>query len=623
MINKDLLAATAVFAELVNNSIDYKEVINNFILSIYSLEKKYSMDSQAVCGGLIKHYDFDIPEAVIRTQLISLYKKDHIDYRGGNYIVSPDILEKNSEISKELGIKTQLQNSIFDKLIKYITDLSAPGTIIKREEIDTYFVNYLFDESFNGEYSGPVSTFILQNSNDDNFKNELNLIREGIIILKGLKYSSDSDDDLQFRNELHIYLDTEHVFSLNGYNGELHKKIAMDFYDLVRDLNSKQPVKKIFLHYFEDAKIEIERLFISAINIFQKKKTKDISSTAMKFILNGITDKSDIIRKESKFFENLKNMGIFEADLIEIPAEEFASYNLESNTVLQRYSAQYKEDDIINVLKCFTNINYLRRGKNQKNLDNIKHILVSGDSLTRRISSDNDAKIEETNFSFSTDIYYITQRLWFKLNKGFGFRGKLPTTLDVVSKAQVILSNKLNNVVRERFDKIKKDIIDGTRTENEVKSYFVKLRDTAAKPEDLNFENIDEKTAFLYDNEDLENHIRQESLTQQELAELKEYKKVNESEKQKLFEIQEKKDTDLENSRVKKINNKIDLKINLVNTSIYLILVIIIVMTIILRKSDDVWETVNNLITIVTFIIWLGLFTLKKKLIKSLLNKKA
>ncbi len=96
----------------------------------------------------------------------------------------------------------------------------------------------------------------------------------------------------------------------------------------------------------------------------------------LKYVLNGVNDKSDIIRKESKFFENLKTMGIFEADLIEIPEEKFAEYNLESNQVLEKYSLQYKEDDILNVLKCFTNINYLRKGKNQNNLDNIKHILV-------------------------------------------------------------------------------------------------------------------------------------------------------------------------------------------------------------------------------------------------------
>ncbi len=34
------------------------------------------MNSQEVCEGLAKHYDFNIPEAVVKTQLVSLYKKD-------------------------------------------------------------------------------------------------------------------------------------------------------------------------------------------------------------------------------------------------------------------------------------------------------------------------------------------------------------------------------------------------------------------------------------------------------------------------------------------------------------------------------------------------------------------
>ncbi len=60
-----------------------------------------------------------------------------------------------------------------------------------------------------------------------------------------------------------------------------HNKILRDFYDLVRDLNSKQSSKRDSL-IFEEAKNEVNRLFTNANDIFDKKKPKDIASEAFK-----------------------------------------------------------------------------------------------------------------------------------------------------------------------------------------------------------------------------------------------------------------------------------------------------------------------------------------------------
>jgi hypothetical protein len=462
----------------------------------------------------------------------------------------------------------------------------------------------------------------LKNSNDEDFKNELNLIREGIIILRGLKYSSENEEGFKFKNELNIYLDTEHLFSINGYNGEIHKKILLDFYDIIRDLNVKQSSKKIHLKFFEEAKHEINNFFASASEIFEKKRTKDISNEAMKFILNGISSKSDILRKEANFFQSLKNMGISETESIEIPEEEFAKFNVESKTILEKYSSNYEEENIIDIMKCFTRINYLRKGDNKNTLENIKHILVSGDTLTRKISRDIDTRIDETDFSFATDIYYITNRLWFKNNKGFGFKGKIPTTLDVVSKAQVILSNKLINVIRDRFELIKNDVEKGIRTEDEVKSFYASLVSKSLKPEDLSSENIDEKTKILFDFEDIEAHIRQESLMKQKLAELEKFKTKVETEKKSKKEKKLKEKKEKRNNKIYIHNKKIETKILFVKIIYYLIPAIIILLIIYTRKNEKFWDILDTIIYVIPFLFWLGFWKTKDKIISKLNNNR-
>lgn len=620
-MNKDLLAATSVFAELVNNDIDYKDVINSFIISTYNLEGRYVMNSQEITHSLTKNYDFDIPEAVIKGQLNSLYKKDIIEYNQGNYIITPEMISSQSQIKKELNDKVIVQNKIFEKLVSYIQLNTSKLSTSQIEEVNSYFVNYLFDNSFNGEYSELVSKFIIINSSDENFTNELNLIREGIILFRGFKFSHDFGENDLWNTDLNIYLDTEHLFSINGYNGELHKKMVIDFYDLVRDLNTKIGTKRIYLSFFHEAKDEIEKFFNSAKEIFDKKRTKDISNQAMKFILDGVKDKSEIIKKEAKFFENLKTMGIFQCPEIQIPDEEFVVYNIENPHILNKYCSQHEEGDIINIMKTFTNINYLRKGKNNLNLENIKHILVSADSLTRKISRDIETKISESDFSFSTDLYYITHRLWFKLNKGFGFKGKLPTTLDVVAKAQVIISNKLNNVVHKRFELIKNDITNGIRTEDEVKSYYLKLRANSVNPEELNSTNIEEKTKILFENEDIEKHLKEETLLKQELEELKQYKAAKEKEEEdkrtrkeaakKLSEAAIKKNQE---SKIKKYNTYADKILSLINISLIIFPFILSALILYIFKAHNhtTLDTINFIMSAIPFLSFIGYNRIKK-----------
>ncbi|WP_034045522.1 hypothetical protein [Wocania ichthyoenteri] len=67
-MNKEFLASTSVFAEMANNRVDIQKIINEFIISTYLLNNTFSQDSTQIRSELVKHFDIDVPEAIIRTQ---------------------------------------------------------------------------------------------------------------------------------------------------------------------------------------------------------------------------------------------------------------------------------------------------------------------------------------------------------------------------------------------------------------------------------------------------------------------------------------------------------------------------------------------------------------------------
>lgn len=85
--NSKLIASIAVFAELCDNTNDIQNIIIEFIKSVFAFEKKWALDSYEAKGLLKKHFDFDLPEAVVRTCLNSLKNSGFLEKKEGKYVV--------------------------------------------------------------------------------------------------------------------------------------------------------------------------------------------------------------------------------------------------------------------------------------------------------------------------------------------------------------------------------------------------------------------------------------------------------------------------------------------------------------------------------------------------------
>ncbi len=533
IMNKEFLASTSVFAEMANNSVDIQKIISEFIINTYILNKTFTQDSTQIKSELVSHFDIDVPEAVIRSLLKRLKKDNVLDYIDGQFIINSEHRLAREYINKEVNEKREIQNKIFDELSAYVRIQTGPLNNEERKKLEGVFIEYLFDNTISDEYATLISGYIVKNQNSPEFTKELNLIREGATILKGIYYTTDFNDENIWRNKLTIYLDTEHLLSLSGLNGVTFKLMLMDFFNLVRDINTKvqkKTGKLIYLKFTKNVKSEIEKLFYVAGLIVKGKATLLPGKTAIKNIVDGCDSSSDITRKTAEFFTELKSLGIFEAD--EIDLLEHPEYNIVDQHSLTKYSDEKSPDEIHKILEEFTFINNLRRGRNNMGFENISHILMTGDRVTRLMSYDNDLKMSDSGFSFATDVYYVTQRLWFKLNKGLGFTANLPATLNIVNKARVIISSQINSSVRSRYNKLEKEIAAGARTPDEVKEYYLRLRSNTFTPENINENNIAEHINFIYAQDDVEKFLRDRSAEKSALKErdkkVKELNKKNE-----------------------------------------------------------------------------------------------
>ena len=93
-------------------------------------------------------------------------------------------------------------------------------------------------ENFNDTVCFALPAFIIQNQSNLHIRNCLNLIREGVILYQGIRYTSEVDELGKWDSNLVIYLNTEYLFNVLGYNGILFKEIFDDFFKLVSEINN-------------------------------------------------------------------------------------------------------------------------------------------------------------------------------------------------------------------------------------------------------------------------------------------------------------------------------------------------------------------------------------------------
>lgn len=524
------LASLAVFRELYNSEKDIYGIIGEFLKEIITSNGKHQFSLTEISQLLNLTYDFKIPEAIVNTALSRF--KDSFTKTQGLYTITNQ--SAFSITGKLTGKHTEIRNSneiIISNLFEFIEDETKD--ILSEEEKEKVvhsFCSFIIDETTVQDYSQYVSAFILKGKQDTNFTSQLNTIKEGVVLYTGLKYNTNLNDLGSWNTELTIYLETEILFHFAGYNGQLYEVLFNDFFSLVKEINQKSLKKDgkklIHLKYFSEIKDEIERFFKKAEFIVSGKDKANPSKTAMTSIIDGCITPAEIIEKKTRFFELLKSNSILEDDYSNYYSDYNYRYNIEDPNLLTILAENTGIDDISVYLKYLNFINILRKGKSDKGFENVGYVLLSGTSNTLHLAWDENLK-PNGNVPLASNLSFLTNKLWFRLSKGFG-KGDYPKTFDIVTKAQIVLSTQLNDSVGDKFEELQTKFKNGKLTENQAVASIAELRRQAKRPEEINELDIQDVLRSIEESS-IENYLKEQEL-------LKSKVNIQEEENRKLKE---------------------------------------------------------------------------------------
>ncbi len=548
-----LLASLAVFRELYNAEKDVYGIISVFLSDLIKIENLYSFSLNEITNKLNSTFEFEIPDAVVRTALGRLI---FLEKQQGVYLVT-DISNINTEYfdKKKQSIQSNNEN-IIDNLFRFI-EIEKKVTLTEKdkEKVSHSFCCFLLDVNNGDEYIEYVTSFILKNESDTDFKNQLNLIREGVILYSGIKYNNNLNDLGTWRTELTIFVDTEILFHLAGFNGELYQNLANDFLGYVREINQKAQRKLIKLKYFEEVKNDIEGFFKKARHLVEGNEKPYPNVTAMVSIVNGCMTAADILEKKSDFYSLLKSYNIEEDTFKDYFNPANHKYNIVSQDIIEKVSKEL-DKDAEPFLKFLNYISIHRREANSNNFENIGYLLLTGNSTTLKVAW-NELMKEDGYVPMATHLSFLTNKFWFKLNKGFG-KTSLPKSFDIITKSQIILSKVLNDSVGIKYEEFQKDFKNGKLSEEQAKARIIYLRNQVRKPEEIKNDTVS----------DVLNSITEDSLEKfiEEQSHFKIKAEKQEEDNIKLLEeLESKKEVEKELLTTKKdlLQEKINLKVTL------------------------------------------------------------
>ena len=490
------VAAMVTFRQLYDDgNRDIYQILSKFIGAILVTKSLYSFELTGISENLKSEYGFAIPDYVVKT---SIKKLDYVKRENGSYRVDVNKF-KEREFIDEYNNAINNNEQIIDELCEYVTERKGALSPQERELLIKDFCHFLLENSNGNSYSDLISAFILK-KNEMNEDHQIRLIKEGAILYAGINFNSNVSDRSIWKEVINIYVENEILFHLAGYNGEVFKKIADDLIMLINEMNSKSKKKVIHLRYFNEVEKEIDDFFSKAQRIVKGDDIISVDNYAMNAIVEGCKTESDVLLKKYKFMNLIKNNGILKATEYEYYKDENQKYNLESQELAKAYNIT---EDKIRYIKHINYINILRRGVNQIDLKNSKHIVLTETGKILQISKE----LCGENLPFAINIFVLTNRLWYDLNKGFGAKD-LPASFDILVKSQIVLSKLLTSKIGDQYELTKSEYQKNDMSKEDLIQAVITLREESKRPEEITalnvediLDSINEKEITKYKNE--------------------------------------------------------------------------------------------------------------------------
>ena len=510
--NKRRIASLALFRNLYNEGrSDIMTILCEFAKSVIHSKHLTAFTPTQIKNELKDEYEFKIPEYVVETVIKKFCHKENSKYYPNEDSAPQKVNAQEIE---------RIENShevVFSKLVSYVeektSNVLSPDD---KEKLFQSFCGFLIDET-DVKYGEYISSFIIETQNDPESSSLLKTIKEGVVLYTGIQYNDNINETGSWNDEFTIFVEQEILFHMAGYNGELYKQLFQDFFGLVQEINQKAHKQLVKVKYFDSVKIEIDKFFNSAERIVDGKDTLDCSNIAMTTIVQGCEYKTDVVAKKVAFCELLKQKSISEENGANY-FKQNSKYNIFYTDNLTGLSNDLPQRDIEWSLQLLNYISMIRKG-NVSGFEQSRCILLTGNSTTMAVAFHPLIK-QNGDVPLATTLDYITNRLWFKLNKGFG-SNVYPKSFSIVTKAQIVLSTQIIGSVAKEYEKIKKEISEKTKTDEEISAELAELKTRVRKPEEVMDSTIEEVLDTI-SMADTERYLREREMERQEAERQKE-----------------------------------------------------------------------------------------------------
>lgn len=98
---------------------------------------------------------------------------------------------------------------------------------------------------------------------------------------------------------------------------------------------------------------------------------------------------------------------------------------------------------------------------------------------------------EQGQVPLATNMQFLTNKFWFKLNKGFGQKD-CPISFKITTKAQILLSSHLAEKIKNSYLELQKQIENGFITEDIALKVLCELKTRSKLPEELQDESMND-----------------------------------------------------------------------------------------------------------------------------------
>lgn len=462
------------------------QLLSEFICYIIGTHKLTTFSSIEMKNQLKRIFDFDVPEAVVVTSCKSI---ESITKSNGLFVVDWSKFTCDATFEKAKVEAEGIQESVIGPLAAYIRE-KHPERKISNDIVTQALAAFLVGDQQNGysQYADTIGEFVLKNEKSADIRAALDAIQEGSIWYIGINHNINETGSIT--KTLTLYLGTEILFGLKGYNGEIHKQLADDFFAQIKTANLNG--EKIKLRYFLKTKEEIDSFFGSAM-LIREGKTQAIPTVAMKTILDACKTASDVSVEMADFYHLLRySYGILEDDKKDYYSPEEDVYNLES--------LEYEKDEDKESWMFVSHINKLRKGKVAVNNIDAEYLFVTNTRNTLKVSDcqaekiKREGNIERVN-DYAVSLGKVTNLLWYKLGNGFG-RKSYPSSINSILKARVVLASSISHSITEVYNKTNEQYKNGEISKEQLAARIITLHKKPILPEELEGDSIEECMDF-------------------------------------------------------------------------------------------------------------------------------